>query len=114
MNRDGSDPKQVSKEDVPPAQPAGLVAGQRSTSSARKHFTPEALARRRRDVDLSPSWAATGLQTHKKCDRSEGQRRAGVLARRQLHLLQRRCLRRELIFEYNKDPNTQIYAIQRV
>src|ERR1051325_3593140 len=96
MNRDGSDPKQVTKETVrllnePDWSPDSevIVARQNLTSHRAQTLPPRPLPRRGRDVALSPHRrrrTAADQETHG----AERHRRAGVLARRPLPLLQRR------------------------
>ncbi len=97
--------------DLPPAQQPGLDARRRVHRGAQAlHLA--ALARRRRDLALPPE-RRRGPADDQAPQRAEGRRRARLLARRPLPLLQPGLTPGE-IFEYNKDPNGEIYVIQRL
>ncbi len=86
MKRDGTEPKQVSKESFrlvnsPAWSPDGeCIAG-------RKHFTAERSLGQRRDLALPPERRRRPADD-REAERPEGRRRAGLLARRALRLLQ--------------------------
>ncbi len=88
MNRDGSDPKQVTKETFRLLnQPAWSPDSEYLVG--RKHFTSE------RSLGAGEMWIYHRIgrrrtAAHQEAHRPEGQRRAGVLPRRPLRLLQRR------------------------
>jgi imidazolonepropionase-like amidohydrolase/Tol biopolymer transport system component len=111
MNRDGSDPKQVTKESF-------RLLNSPSWSSdseylvARKHFTAE------RSLGAGEMWlyhrsGGDGLQLTKK--RTE-QKDTGepVLSPDGRYLYYSDDSTPGAIFQYNKDPNTQVYVIQRL
>ena len=111
MNRDGSDPTPVTKESFRLLNsPAWSPDGEYARRAQALHL--HALGRRRRDLALPPLGRRRPA-ADQAAERPEGPGRAGLLARRPLRLLQpgHHPGRR---FEYNKDPNGQIYAIHRL
>ncbi len=112
MKRDGSDPQAGHEGNVPAAQLP--VVGSRR----RVHRRAQAL--HRRNAPSAPARcgcitapAARAFSSPKQPERSEGRGRAGVLAGRPLPLLQP-GRHAGPVFDYNKDPNAEIYAIQRL
>jgi imidazolonepropionase-like amidohydrolase/Tol biopolymer transport system component len=111
MNRDGSDPKQVSKETFRLlTQPAW--APDSESIVARKHFTSE------RSLGAGEMWlyhrsGGDGLQMTKK---RTDQKDTGepVFSPDGKYLYFSDDVTAGAIFEYNKDPNGQIYVIQRL
>jgi imidazolonepropionase-like amidohydrolase/Tol biopolymer transport system component len=110
MNRDGSDPKQVSKETFRlVTQPAW--APDSESLAGRKHFTSE------RSLGAGEMWlyhrtGGDGLQiTKKRTDQKDSGEPAFSPDGRYLYFSDDGT--RGNIFEYNKDPNTQIYVILR-
>jgi imidazolonepropionase-like amidohydrolase/Tol biopolymer transport system component len=111
MNRDGSNPKQVSKEtfrllNEPYWSPDSEFI------VARKHFTSE------RSLGAGEMWlyhrsGGEGLQlTKKRTDQKDSGEPAFSPDGRYLYYSD--DVTPGAIFQYNKDPNTQIYAIQRL
>jgi Tol biopolymer transport system component/imidazolonepropionase-like amidohydrolase len=111
MNRDGSDPKQVSKETFRLlSQPAWTPDSEYLV--ARKHFTSE------RSLGAGEMWlyhrsGGDGLQMTKK---RTDQKDTGepVFSPDGKYLYFSDDVTPGQIFEYNKDPNGQIYVIQRL
>jgi Tol biopolymer transport system component len=111
MNRDGSDPKQVSKETFRLlTQPAW--APDSESIVARKHFTSE------RSLGAGEMWlyhrsGGDGLQMTKK---RTDQKDTGepVFSPDGKYLYFSDDVTAGAIFAYNKDPNDQIYVIQRL
>jgi imidazolonepropionase-like amidohydrolase/Tol biopolymer transport system component len=111
MNRDGSDPKQVSKETFRLlTQPAWSPDSEFVV--ARKHFTSE------RSLGAGEMWlyhrsGGDGLQLTKK---RTDQKDTGepVFSPDGRYLYYSDDTTPGAIFQYNKDPNTQIYVIQRL
>jgi len=111
MNRDGSSPKQVSKETFRLlTQPAWTPDSEYVV--ARKHFTSE------RSLGAGEMWlyhrsGGDGLQLTKK---RTDQKDTGepVFSPDGKYLYFSDDVTPGAIFEYNKDPNTQIYVIQRL
>jgi len=111
MNRDGSDPKQVSKEAFRLlTQPCW--APDSELIVARKHFTSE------RSLGAGEMWiyhrsGGEGLQlTKKRTDQKDTGEPAFSPDGRYLYYSDDSTP--GAIFQYNKDPNTQIYVIQRL
>ena len=111
MNRDGSDPKQVSKETFRLlTQPAWSPDSE--SLVARKHFTSE------RSLGAGEMWlyhriGGDGLQmTKKRTDQKDTGEPAFSPDGRYLYFSD--DVTPGAIFEYNKDPNGQIYVIQRL
>src|SRR5687768_16980182 len=111
MNRDGSDPKQVSKETFRLlTQPAWSPDSE--SIVARKHFTSE------RSLGAGEMWiyhrmGGDGLQlTKKRTDQKDTGEPAVSPDGRYLYFSDDATP--GAIFEYNKDPNSQIYVIQRL
>ena len=111
MNRDGSDPKQVSKETFRLlTQPAWSPDSE--SIVARKHFTSE------RSLGAGEMWlyhrsGGDGLQMTKK---RTDQKDTGepVFSPDGKYLYFSDDVTPGATFEYSKDPNTQIYVIQRL
>ncbi|HYC57995.1 MAG TPA: amidohydrolase family protein [Thermoanaerobaculia bacterium] len=111
MNRDGSAPKQVSKETFRlVTQPAWSPDSE--SLVGRKHFTSE------RSLGAGEMWlyhrtGGDGLQMTKK---RTDQKDTGepVFSPDGRHLYFSDDVTPGAIFEYNKDPNSQIYVIQRL
>jgi imidazolonepropionase-like amidohydrolase/Tol biopolymer transport system component len=111
MNRDGSDPKQVSKETFRLlTQPAWSPDSE--SIVARKHFTSE------RSLGAGEMWlyhrsGGDGLQMTKK---RTDQKDTGepVFSPDGKYIYFSDDVTPGAIFEYNKDPNSQIYVIQRL
>jgi Tol biopolymer transport system component/imidazolonepropionase-like amidohydrolase len=111
MNRDGSDPKQVSKESFRLlTQPAWTPDSEFLVG--RKHFTSE------RSLGAGEMWlyhrtGGDGLQMTKK---RTDQKDTGepVFSPDGQYLYFSDDVTPGVIFDYNKDPNTQIFAIQRL
>ncbi|MBI3279444.1 MAG: PD40 domain-containing protein [Acidobacteria bacterium] len=111
MNRDGSSPKQVSKEEFRLLNsPAWSPDGQ--FIAARKHFTS------RRSLGAGEIWlyhvsGGAGLQMTKKAN---DQKDVGepVFSPDGRYLYYSLDATPGATFEYNKDPNVQIYAINRL
>jgi imidazolonepropionase-like amidohydrolase/Tol biopolymer transport system component len=111
MNRDGSDPKQVSKETFRLlTQPYWTPDSEFIV--ARKHFTSE------RSLGAGEMWiyhrsGGDGLQlTKKRTDQKDTGEPAFSPDGRYLYYSDDTTP--GAIFQYNKDPNTQIYVIQRL
>jgi imidazolonepropionase-like amidohydrolase/Tol biopolymer transport system component len=111
MNRDGSNPRQVTKEDYRLLNnPAWTPDG--NFIAARKHLTAQ------RSLGAGEIWlyhiaGGAGLQLTKKAN---DQKDAGepAFSRDGRYLLFSLDATPGPTFEYNKDPNTQIYAINRL
>jgi hypothetical protein len=88
MNRDGSDPVQVTKESFRLRQQPRMDAGQPVRRRPRKHFTSRRSGSEPARVWLYHRTGGEGFHDDQAPERSEGSRRAGVLARRPLPLLQ--------------------------
>src|SRR5687768_8613011 len=111
MNRDGSDPKQVSKETFRLLnQPAWSPDSEYLVG--RKHFTSE------RSLGAGEMWlyhrtGGDGLQlTKKRTDQKDSGEPVFSPDGRYVYFSD--DVTAGAIFDYNKDPNGQIYAIQRV
>jgi imidazolonepropionase-like amidohydrolase/Tol biopolymer transport system component len=111
MNRDGSDPKQVSKETFRLlTQPAWSPDSE--SIVARKHFTSE------RSLGAGEMWlyhriGGDGLQmTKKRTDQKDTGEPVFSPDGRYIYFSD--DVTPGAIFEYNKDPNSQIYVIQRL
>lgn len=111
MNRDGSDPKQVSKETFRLlTQPAWSPDSE--SIVARKHFTSE------RSLGAGEMWlyhrsGGDGLQmTKKRTDQKDTGEPAFSPDGKYLYFSD--DVTPGATFEYSKDPNTQIYVIQRL
>jgi imidazolonepropionase-like amidohydrolase/Tol biopolymer transport system component len=111
MNRDGSDPKQVTKEAFRLlTQPAW--APDSESLVARKHFTSE------RSLGAGEMWlyhrsGGDGLQmTKKRTDQKDTGEPAFSPDGKYLYYSD--DVTPGAVFEYNKDPNGQIYVIQRL
>ena len=111
MNRDGSDPKQVSKETFRLlTQPAWSPDSE--SIVARKHFTSE------RSLGAGEMWlyhrgGGDGLQmTKKRTDQKDTGEPVFSPDGRYLYFSD--DVTPGAVFEYNKDPNGQIYVIQRL
>ena len=87
MDRDGNEPEAGDARRASACSTARPGRPTASTSSARKHFTSRALARRGRDLALPPQRRRRPA-ADQEAQRPEGRRRARVLARRPLPLLQ--------------------------
>ena len=110
MNRDGSDPKQVTKETFRLLnEPAWSPDSEYIV--ARKHFTAE------RSLGAGEMWiyhrsGGEGLQlTKKRTDQKDSGEPAFSTDGRYVFFSEDTTP--GAIFQYNKDPNTQIYVIQR-
>ncbi len=98
--------------DLPPAQQPGVDAGRRVHRGAQAlHLA--ALGRRRRDLALPPQRRRRPADDQ-AAERPEGPRASRPSRPTAATSTTARTPRPDATFEYNKDPNTQIYVIQRL